>query len=797
MQRFINPLILIFLVMTLASCNVSRRVERRGGNLLVKNVIKTDRPGIIKSDILNFTQPKPNKKFLGLFRSRVWVWDAFAHNSKHRFSRWMVRNFAESPVLLDTIAVHNSLIPMKQYLSNKGYFGAGMKSSVEVKRGRAKVFYTTVTKEPFKFGKISREINDDTLKKIVLGEGSYSLLKEGDQYDAYNMTAERDRITQLLRNSGYYAFNSDYIFYEVDTTATHGVANIKLIIKNRNNDVMPQTNAAGESATGAATENGQLHKRYVFNQIFINSDYPRSGDTLRNFDTISFYGNKPSDSTLVPDFYELYRNSIRLRPEAIARSVYIKPGEYYSQKNINLTYNRIQNMGISSYVSVNVRPPTDTLVKIGSNQQLLDCDIRIVRAKVNSFTIEAEGTNTEGMMGLGSSINYLNRNVFEGAEALRVKTFGSFEIRPSLTEDKQNKLLAIFNSLAAGFETGLDFPTLLSPFPFKLQYQNARPRTSLGVGFNYELRNEYERYLAKFSLSYEWNSTAQSRHYLSPVDLSSISIVRTDLFTQTLLNLKDPRFFNQYTNHLILALKYSYIFNNQNLTERKNFIYFRINFEPAGNLFNLFSSITAAPKDEEGKYKLFGLRYAQYFRTDFDFRYYKPVTLHQRLVYRGAFGIGIPYGNSISLPFEKGFFAGGANGMRGWPVRSLGPGEYYQKDANVLENVGDLSFEGNVEYRFPLYRFLNGAIFTDVGNIWLLQENSDFPGGNFKWNRALQSLAWDAGMGLRFDFSIFIFRIDGGLRIYDPALPVGDRMFLPTKFRLKDINWNFGIGYPF
>lgn len=167
------------------------------------------------------------------------------------------------------------------------------------------------------------------------------------------------------------------------------------------------------------------------------------------------------------------------------------------------------------------------------------------------------------------------------------------------------------------------------------------------------------------------------------------------------------------------------------------------------------------------------------------------------MVYRTAFGIGVPYGNSISLPFEKGFFAGGANGMRGWPVRSLGPGEYISQSKDVLENVGDLWFEANAEYRFPLYSFLNGAMFVDVGNVWLLDENTDFPGGRFSWKRSIKSLAANIGAGFRFDFSIFVFRIDGGIRLYDPGRLADDRYFKFGSFQMRDINWNFGIGYPF
>jgi len=717
----------------------------------------------------------------------------------------MMRNFAEAPVVLDTIMARNSLMPMKQYLANKGYFGSDVTFKSQIKRSKARVYYYTSTPEPFKYESITYDIADDTIKKIALGEGSYPLIKKDDQYDAYRMSEERDRLTQLLRNSGYYAFTSDYIFFEVDTLSGGKKAKINIIISNRKEDDKTRNVPRLQNDTISKGTGDIRHKRYKFNNIYIHSDYPKVSDTIKQSDTIPWFGkesriNVSDNDSLknrIPLFYQIYRQKIRLRSDAINRSVFIAPGDYYSQKNLNLTYNRIRNMGVSDYVSVNVRPPTDTAIKVPPGTELLDCDIRMVRAKVNGYSIESEGTNSGGLMGLGASLNYRNRNIFRGAENFRIKLYGGFEIAPSLTAEDEQTHFGIFNSLETGVETGIDFPRLLSPFAINSIDQNARPRTSIGLGFNYELRSQYERYLSKLSFSYEWNASPVSRHIFAPVDLSSISIVRDSAFTNRLLAMNDPRYLSQYSNHLILAMKYSYIFNNQNLTQRRNFIYFRINLEPAGNLFNLVSTVTAAPRDEEGKFTLFGLRYAQYFRTDWDFRYYKPVTTHQSAVYRIAFGIGIPYGNSIALPFEKGFFAGGANGMRGWPVRSLGPGEYSSQDAKVLEKVGDLSFEANFEYRFPVYSFLNGAFFADAGNIWLLEDNVDFPDGTFNWNRALKSMAFDAGLGIRFDFSLFIFRIDGGLPIYDPGKPEEDRFFMPTKFQLKNINWNFGIGYPF
>lgn len=773
-----SVLVLLMFTILATSCSVSRKVERRGGYLLTKNIIKVDRQGIEQSDLLNFAQPKPNRKFLGLIRSRVWLWDATIKKPNRGFNKWILKNFAEQPVLLDTAMAHNSLIPMKQYLINKGYFNSSVTSSVKIKKSRAEVTYTTHTAEPFKFGEITWDISDDTISGMIMKDVDESLLKSGNQYDAYLMSYERDRLTQLLKNNGYYAFTSDYVFLEVDTLKTQGIAHVKIIVKNKEQ--------------GSKEDK---HKRYLLNKILVNTDSPGLlTDTVSNFDTITY--NRTNAPSMVPDLYVIYQDKLKLRPEALARAVHVRPGEYYSQKNINLTYNRLQNLGLTRYVSINLFPPKDTVIKLNGAQELLDTEIKMVKAPVSMFTIEAEGTNASGFMGIGASVNYQNRNIFMGAETWRIRAFGSFETRPTLIGD-DGSFGGIFNSVGWGFETGIDFPTLLSPIPVITRDQNARLKTSLNLGFSYELRSEYERNLAKLSLVYEWNATPTSRHFLSPIDLSSVSIIRTDEFTNYLTQLEDPRFLNQYTNHLVLASKYSFVFNNQNITDRRNFSYFRINLESAGNLLNLVSSITSADRDQEGKYTLFDLKYAQYVRTDWDFRYYKPIAEKQRLVYRLAFGIGIPYGNSISLPFEKGFFAGGANGMRGWAVRSLGPGEYKPDNTKKFENVGDLWAEGNIEYRFPLYRYLNGGLFTDIGNIWLLKENQDFVGGKFTFDRALKSLAWDAGFGIRFDFSIFVFRIDGAVQLYNPGKEIDNRFITSSPFELRDINWNFGIGYPF
>lgn len=773
--------------MLASACSPMHKVQKRGGYLLSGNVVKTDRPGISVSDLSNFAQPKPNSKFLGLFRVKVWIYDAFTGRRDTKFRKWMRNHLGNPPVLADSVLADNSRIPMKVYLNNKGYFGARVSRKIVKHHARIKVIYSTITPEPYHFGEIAYSIKDDSIRYFVNRMKGESLLKSGAQYDAYLLGDERERITRELKDLGYFAFLREYIYFDVDTSSKTRVANIRLVIRNVKNPDVKEGDSVAEKA----------HQRYYINNVYVySSQRMQASDSVRVRDTLRYYRDPLTQNLRNPDFNLIYRKSLRIRPNLLARSIYIIPGNPFSQKDINLTYNRLQNLSISRYVSVNVVPPRFTRQSTKPLPALLDCEIRFVRSPVNLFTIEAEGTNAGGFVGLGSSVTYRNLNIFKGSETLRLKVNGAFEIQPSLGLGTDGSG-AIFNSKEAGIQTGIDFPSLLSPFPVKNSGKDARAKTSVSLGFNYQDRTEYLRYISSVSMGYEWNASSTLRHYLTPIDISSVSITRDSLFTASLINLKDPRFLNQYTDHLIMALKYSLVFSNQDIMARNNFVYFRMNLESAGNVLDAFSRITHATQDEEGNYTAFGIRFAQYLRGDFDFRYYKPITEKQKVVYRAAFGIGVPYGNSTSLPFEKGFFAGGANGLRGWPVRSLGPGTYQSTDSTSFENIGDLWIEANLEYRFPMYSLLQGALFTDIGNIWLLRPNEDFPGGAFNFNTMFRSIAFDGGFGLRFDFSLFIFRIDGGLPLYDPGQDSGNRWVRFGKFQMKDLNWNFGIGYPF
>jgi len=356
---------------------------------------------------------------------------------------------------------------------------------------------------------------------------------------------------------------------------------------------------------------------------------------------------------------------------------------------------------------------------------------------------------------------------------------------------------SFFNTIELGVSAGITFPQFLIPIKPELLSKKFKPRTTISIGYNYQHQQHYDRHISNINFGYSWMQSTKIKHVLNPVEISLVKVY-TDAYFDSVMNAEqDNRLKNQYTDHMVAGLKYTFSFSSQEISKLKDFIYIRANFETGGNLIYAFNKILNTPKPDSGGFKIFGLPYAQYVRPDIDFRYYNLYPNNFSLVYRFYGGIGIPYGNSTLLPFEKAFFAGGANGMRGWRMYTLGPGSYNNPGSSETFNqIGDIQLEANAEYRFPIYGWIRGALFADVGNIWLLQDSKDLPGGKFTFPGFLTEFGVDAGFGIRLDFDFFIFRLDPAIPLYVPSYPTGDRWYF-NKMQIKDIIWNFGIGYPF
>ncbi|MBE0660847.1 MAG: BamA/TamA family outer membrane protein [Bacteroidales bacterium] len=761
----------MLLLMAASSCVSSKKVQR-DGLILDRNKIKTDNKDLNIEELEGFIHQKPNGKALGFIRLNTFFYERFK-------PKWIRETLGKKPVIYDSMQVVNSMRDMKSYLAAKGYFHAELDKDVKKKKKAAKVTYFIYSGSPYTLRNVSYSIHDSQLEGFINSDLENSLVKSGSNFDTYTLDDERYRLTTYLRNQGYYFFNRDYISYKVDSN-----------FQSRQMDIVIEF----KQPTERDNETGQIiekkHLRYRMNDITINTDYKIMVDEYIPYDTLVVpqwikFPERPYK------YYFLYHNKLRITPPTIDRFIFLRGGRYYSVDNANLTYNRLSNLAITRFVNVNLVPAQEFP---DEGYGYLDGYIDIGRNPVQVYSIEAEGTNTGGSLGIGSNFVYTNRNLLRGGEVFTIKLKGGLEMQRSFGES--TPFFLGFNTVETGIEARLTLPKLFLPGRQQKYTRHAAPSTTFTTGLNFQLRPDYTRYILNFSFGYEWRETVTKSHVFIPAELNSVRIFRSAEFSDWLYGLKDPRLIYQYTNHLVPLTRYIFTFNNQPLRKNRDFMFFRGNAESSGNLLYLADNLLEQPTTDEGYYTKLGIRYAQFVRGEVDYRYYKFVNPKSNLVFRIAGGVGVPYGNSEVLPVEKGFYAGGANGIRGWEIRALGPGSFSDPE-NEFDKMGEVWMESNLEYRFPMYSFLNGAVYVDAGNIWLLSENLDFPGGEFDAATFSDQIAISTGFGFRVDLSFFIFRVDTGIKLKNPSKEINDRWVDMTQFRLRDVVWNFGIGYPF
>lgn len=763
------------LILFLVACSSTSRLQENQ-YLLVDNKVKIENPvkEVSSGDLLGLVQQKPNTKFIGLFPLKLW-WNSIFKKS------------GEKPVVLDVSLVEESKDQMGRYLNNMGFYNSVITHSVKYKKKKAKrVTYDVKLAVPYRIRQINYTIKDDSIVKVVDNHFRTSFLKTSSILNSNRLDNERNRLTSILNNNGYYGFTKDFIYYEVDSALNNKQADVTLIIKNR-------TILSEDPNVPAIEEN---HKIYYINKIFIRPNFISFQSDTIVYDTIVKTLERRGD--LIPSKYNVvYKPPLKIRPKVITRSMFVENQNKYNSTDALQSYKKLNELAIYKYVNINFLEVDAQRTAMANKKNYLDCVVQLTRNPVHSYSIEAQGTNSGGDLGIGGSFVYQNKNLFRGGEVFYVRIKGGMEAQEggTSTEETRERQFLFFNTFEAGIEANLYIPKFLAPINQDLFSRYFRPKTNINLGYNWQDRLEYERVITNISFGYDWSETKFKRHQLFPIDVNVIKVTTTPEFDSILAG-ESERFRNQYTDHLIVGLRYSFIFNNQEIKRVQDFSYLRWNIETAGNLVDLIENVMGAPENDEGFKTAFGIRYAQYVKSDVDVRHYFVLNNKHTIAVRAALGLAIPYGNSIDIPFEKGFVGGGANGMRAWSLRFLGPGAYPDLNPNI-ERVGDIKIEANIEYRFPIYKVFKGALFYDVGNIWLLTENETFPGGKFEFNKFLGELAMDAGIGLRLDFKYFIFRVDIAQRMMDPAKPVGDRWVIGSQKSWFVPVYNLGIGYPF
>ncbi len=777
-------IVYVSLIMILFSCNSARKLQS-DQFLLKRNKITVNDNTVNTEGVKGLIKQNPNKKFLWL-KLKLAFYNLANQKSDKWPSSWL-KNIGEPPVILDTNYTNNTLKQISIYLDNHGYFKSKVEKSIKYKRNKkAVVTYNIIASPPYILRNINYIIHDDTLKNLIMSSVSATFIKSKDNYDIDNLDKERDRIASYLKNSGYYAFTKEFIIYKVDSNLNNKSIDLTMIVKNPvyKPSYNPDTLVRGK------------HKRYTIKSVYIFPDYYLLGNDTINKDTMLYSIHQRGDNKEFSDYYFIYNHSLKIKPKLLTQSIFISNNNYFNPVDVEQTYNRLADLKNYKFININFEElPLDSNAA-NKDERQLQCNIELSKSKVNSMTYEFEGRNSSGDYGIAGNLIYQNKNMFRGAEIFNLKLKGALEVQKVFFESKALTNVPFFNTYEYGAEASLEIPKFLVPIKQEFFPKYFKPKTTFSGGYNYQNRPDFQRTINNLNFGYSWKQSKYIQHILNPIEINSVKIFTDSAFQAQLNALTDKRLKNQYTNHFILDLKYSFIYSDQDLNKKKDFSYFRATVEPAGNFLNGMQLLFNNKKDANGYYEAFNLVYSQYIRYDMDFRHYIYLNPKNTFVVRSVVGVGIPYGNSGVLPYEKSFFAGGTNDIRAWPLRALGPGAYNNNNATYFDQIGDILLELNVEERFPIYKYLQGAVFADAGNIWLYKPNSQFPGGEFKLNTFASQIAFGTGVGLRIDLSYFIIRVDAALPLKNPAKPEGQRWLL-AKEQLRNFVLNFGIGYPF
>jgi len=764
----------------LQSCSVKKYLGKDEYLIRKYSVKVENKPeGIDVSDLRTFFKPKPNKSFLGIFFNLNSYYVAKVKPTK--FNKWRDRKFGVYPSIYDEDDAARIARKMEKYLDNVGFFNSTVSFDVELKKKKAKLYFDVKPAKPYHISKISYDISDTLIRSFFDKNLNKTLIKEGDIYNAYTFDDERDRITSDLRDVGYYFFNRNYIQFIVDSSFRNHTMTVVLKI---NNVKVPVKGNPGKFREID-------HKRYFVKQVDVIPDF-KPNDSL-GYDTVVHYIRFWDDQKKYPYIFLLNKEKKRLKPQAFNTALRIRPGQPYSQSSVQMTYRHLFNYSILRTANISF-DTTGAGKETGQNHYYLNSRIQMQTGKVNSIQLEAIGTNSSGDLGVRANIIYSNRNIFKKGEVFSLNLKGGFEAQSTASLGGTGGS-QFFNTFEAGINGNIYFPWFFFPGRYEKFNQHYNPVSNFNFGYSYQRRYNYSQNITSLGISYSWNQKKEIRHIVSPIVLNYVNINPTPAFDSILENEPNPRIREQYSDHMTFGFNYSFIYNNQNLKYLQHFNYFRLDFESSGNFLYAMNALFRSPKTEDGYYKFLGVRYAQFMKATFDYRHYDYFkNKNNSIVFRFLLGLAVPFLNSTEITFEKGYYAGGANDMRGWKFRTLGPGGY--QGQGDYERIGEIQAETNLEFRFTIYHFLKGAFFTDIGNIWIFRSSETYPNGEFLWDTFYKQLAMDMGFGLRFDFTYFVFRLDAAIPVRDPAYPESERWRF-QYLQFNDFVINLGIGYPF
>lgn len=762
-------------VVLLTACSTTKHVPE-GKYLLddVKiNITDKDKDTPLKSaEMMNYLRQIPNHKVLGGLRLQLAFYNLSGKDSTNWFNKW-VRRVGSAPVIYDPSLTDASVKQLSTALANKGYMNSTVTVDTlgNIDKKRMKVTYNVTFGQPHYVSSISYNIPNDTLRELILADSAQFLVKQNSVFDRNLLDEERQGISERLRSKGYFAFNKEYITFTADTAA--GEKNVNLTM----NLMRPYLSESMPYYTS--------HRPfYVRNVTFVTSYNPATMHNSTDFDE--------KDLVWHNDYRIFYGDDRYLRASVLEESCFISPGKQYNSKDVDRTYEAFGRLGIVKFVNIELVPVGEIDGKIW-----LDAYVLLSRTKPQTASVSLEGTNSEGDFGFGVGLGYQHRNVFKGSEILNAKFKASYE---SLSGDLSGFINDNYSEYQA--ELGIRYPKFKAPFLKRSFKQKILAQTEFALNFNYQERPEYTRVIAGAGWRYLWSErTNKTRHTFNLMDLNYVNLPKSK--SSFIENISNPLLRYSYEDHLIMRMGYSYYHSNKKEANMMRKLYqpdvytIRVATETAGNLLYGISNLIGQDK-EDGTYKVVGINYSQYFKVDADYSFTHSFNPKSSLAFHVGVGAAMPYGNSKVLPFEKRFYAGGANSVRGWGVRTLGPGSYFATNSvnSFIYQCGDIRLDLNLEYRAKLFWVLELGAFIDAGNIWTIREYEDQPGGVFKFNKFYEQIALSYGLGIRMDFTYFLLRLDVGMKAHNPASGQERWPLLHPDWG-RDSAFHFSVGYPF
>jgi len=760
-RRYLHLLIILFL----SACSTTKFLAPgqklyTGAQVKItdKNTTNSEAKAL-KSELEALLRPKPNSTILGL-RVKLYIYEKTKTNKRKGLRHYLNTHLGEPPVLISAVDLEKNSSILQNRLQNESYFLSQVNGDTISKNRTARAVYTVQTGPAYHYHKIVFPPEKDDLDTAVTGTANQTLLKVGDKYNLDIIKAERIRIDARLKEEGFYYFAPEDLIMKYDSTVAGHQVDMFVKIK----DATPD----------------QARWIYSIRNIYVYPNYTLKDTALK------------LDSAIKYRWYNVIDPKNTVRPFTFKNSVLLHPGDIYNRTEHNNSLHRMIELGPFSFVKNRFEDVTPDSAK-------LDIYYFLTQQKKKSLQAEILARQTSAnFSGTQVDLTFRNRNTFKGAELFTLTFFASSDIQFGPYNHG-------YNVHQFGVQPSLSWPRFISPFNFNTD--NAFiPRTILTTG--YTLINRTKLYtLNSFNASfgYQWKPNLHKQNNLNLLELTYVNPQNvTQIYQDSIQKTRNPALAHVINKQLTFGPSYSYTWTNTTEDYRINTFYYNGKISLSGNLYGI---ITGADTPRRVS-KLFGTPFNQYVKLENEIRYFHKLGPNSKLATRFMVDVGLPYGNSTVLPYSQQFFIGGSNSLRGFQAHSIGPGAYnlpqkLAQGTNFLpDESGDIKIEGNVEYRPKLFSIVEGALFVDAGNIWLLNSNKDLPGAAFGKN-FINQIAADAGFGLRFNLSVLVLRTDIGFPIIEPNLPAGQHIvinkidFGSSKWRGQNLVFNLAIGYPF